>query len=265
MEGAGNDFVVIDNFDERFSLQEIIQLTPRLCDRKFGIGADGLMALNPPTQDGLDYTMIYRNADGSDAGMCGNGSRCLAVFASKKGLGTSLDFNVHDAVYHAEVSDEHAEISFPNVGLPKRIQLNDQELVQIYSGTEHVVKIAEKSLLANEDVLRDHGATIRLDDMFKPSGTNVNFVSVDSPECLQLQTFEKGVEDLTLACGTGAIAAAISSHFLYTPEEDNSEYDIQVKGGKLGVSFSFEASSGEYSDIVLKGPGRFVFEGNVEI
>ena len=265
MEGAGNDFIVIDNFEYNFSIEQIISMAPSLCDRKFGIGADGIMALHPPQQDGLDYTMIYRNADGSDAGMCGNGSRCLAVFAANKGLGTSLSFNVHDAIYKAEVNGEYASISFPDVQQPKQISVQQQDLIQVFTGTEHVVSMDTAELLENENELRKKGKSIRLDDTFSPNGTNVNFVCSHSDSKIQLQTFEKGVEDLTLACGTGAIAAAISSHHLHTPNSSSGDYTVQVKGGVLGISFNYDEQSKTYTNVYLNGPGTFVFEGYVEV
>src|SRR5699024_6307176 len=115
MQGAGNDFVIIDNRDYHLSKKRIIELAPELCDRKFGVGADGIMALLPAENSEIDYSMFYRNADGSDAGMCGNGARCLALYAWEKGLGTTFSFNVHDTVYQAEVIPEkrHAIIHFP--------------------------------------------------------------------------------------------------------------------------------------------------------
>lgn len=114
MEGAGNDFVVIDNREYQFTLDEIIRFTPKLCDRKFGIGGDGILVLQSAESPDADYTMIYRNADGSDAGMCGNGARCLALYASKNGFSTSQRFNVHENLYQAEVKDDNSvNIHFP--------------------------------------------------------------------------------------------------------------------------------------------------------
>lgn len=125
MEGAGNDFVVIDNRDLQFTMKEIIDFTPELCDRRFGIGSDGLIALENPQVDGVDYTMIYRNADGSDAGMCGNGSRCLALFAAHHGFGVDQTFNVHKAIYNADVDLQNnlVSVGFPDVLEPEKFKL----------------------------------------------------------------------------------------------------------------------------------------------
>ncbi len=140
MQGTGNDFVVLDNRELGLTMDEIIHLTPRLCDRKFGIGADGLLELELPQVDGVDFTMVYRNADGSDAGMCGNGARCLAMYAAHHGLQNTLSFNVHHAVYRAVVDkiDQSVTVFFPDVEIPKWIDIDNQKLIQVYPNTEHV-------------------------------------------------------------------------------------------------------------------------------
>ncbi len=265
MEGAGNDFIIIDNFEYGFSLEEIIQMTPKLCHRKFGVGADGLMALERPNKKGVDYTMVYRNADGSDAGMCGNGSRCLAVFASNRGFGRKMRFNVHDALYEASVDGEYAEITFPDVSSPHSINVDGQDLIQVYTGTEHVVRLSKKDELQDEDGLHSLGSSIRRKDEFLPNGTNVNFVYKQGEHDIHLQTYEKGVEGLTLACGTGAIASAIAAHHLAKEKDQSDYYKIKVKGGNLGVSFEFKHKSKTYKNVILKGPASFVFEGDVQI
>jgi diaminopimelate epimerase len=264
MQGAGNDFIVIDNFHYGLKLQQIIDAAPRLCNRRFGIGADGIMLLEKPQKPSVDFTMVYRNADGSDAGMCGNGSRCLAVFAARKGLGKKLRFNVHDATYEAEVDGDYAEISFPDVEAPIPVQSGDYQLLQVYTGTEHVVLLSEKQLLEDEEELHRRGIEIRTDSQFLPNGTNVNFLYRRHHDELKLQTFEKGVEGLTLACGTGAIASAVAAHHAYEKDR-HQEYKIKVKGGNLRVSFNFDAKKNRYRKVVLKGPASIVFDGHVQI
>jgi len=267
MEGAGNDFVVIDNRELEFSLEEIIAFTPKLCDRKFGIGADGLIALENPQIDAVDYTMLYRNADGSDAGMCGNGSRCLALFAASHGFDTSQTFNVHDSIYKAnvDIKAQTVSVSFPDVESPHNIELNGSDLVKIYTGTEHVVQFVTANQLEDEKVLVQDGASIRYNDLLNPPGTNVNFVCSKDEQLIELQTYERGVEGLTLACGTGAIASAIATHFVLKPQGNSFEYTIKVKGGTLRVPFTFDKETINYKNIKLIGPAAFVFEGKIDV
>ncbi len=264
MQGAGNDFIVIDNFHYGLKLQQIIDAAPQICHRRFGIGADGIMLLEKPQKPGLNYTMIYRNADGSDASMCGNGARCLAAFASQKGLGNKLRFNVHEAIYEAEVDGKQVSVHFPDVEAPVKTESSGEQLLQIYTGTEHVVRFSDKHLLEDEDALRLLGKDIRQDEQFLPNGTNVNFLYRRHHNELLLQTFEKGVEGLTLACGTGAIASAVAAHHHF--EKDRHEkYKIRVKGGNLTVSFNYDSRKERYRNIILKGPAIFVFDGHVKI
>ncbi len=265
MEGAGNDFVVIDNRETKLALSEVIQLSPRLCDRRFGIGADGILLLEEAQLPEVDYTMVYRNADGSDAGMCGNGSRCLAAFALQQGFSPEQRFNVHSAIYRAVVDPETEQVTvdFPDVSLPSDLKVNGKHLIRLYPGTEHVVEFVEEARLDEEDRLITAGRTIRMDNTLNPPGTNVNFVCPVDQQKIRLQTYERGVENLTLACGTGAIASAIATHF--KGRSSQTSYEVKVKGGTLGVSFTFDEQDESYKNVKLSGPARFVFEGKIEI
>tara|TARA_R110000868_G_scaffold37111_4_gene131340 strand:+ start:23308 stop:24135 length:828 start_codon:yes stop_codon:yes gene_type:complete len=267
MEGAGNDFVIIDNRESGLSIDEIISITPTLCDRKFGVGADGLLVLEPAQIDGVDYTMIYRNADGSDAGMCGNGSRCLALFAANNGFGNKQRFNVHDGIYEAEVGKIEHQVSvlFPDALAPKKLQINKKKYLQVYTGTEHIVSFEELDRLEDENNLIEEGVFVRNHPLLNPPGSNVNFVCIDDDTSLYLQTFEKGVEDLTLACGTGALASAIATHFDQGKKGTDFEYSITVKGGTLEVSFKFDEDANIYTHLILSGPAHFVFKGSISI
>jgi len=266
MEGAGNDFVVIDNRSYKFSMDKIVDITPKLCDRKFGIGADGLLALQESSLPDTDFTMIYRNADGSDAGMCGNGSRCLSKFASDHGFDLNHSFNVHNSIYQAEVKDESNQVtvSFPDVKIPNVVQLLDLKLIQLYPGTEHVVLFGDEELLSDGELLVEVGSKIRYSPQLNPPGTNVNFVCQTSETVLELQTYERGVEGLTLACGTGAIASAIAFHF-QNQSSDNEKLTVQVKGGVLEVSFSYDRKNSVYKNVKLSGPAHYVFEGVIDV
>ncbi len=267
MEGAGNDFVVIDNRESGLSMDEIIAITPKLCDRKFGIGADGLIVLELTQIKDVDYTMIYRNADGSDAGMCGNGSRCLALFAAHHGFGNKQRFNVHDGIYEAEVGKIEHEVSvlFPDALAPKKLQINKKKYLQVYTGTEHIVSFEELDRLEDEEDLIAEGSFIRNHPVLNPPGTNVNFVCVEEGSSIYLQTFEKGVEGLTLACGTGALASAIATHFFEKVKGEDFEYSITVKGGTLHVSFCFNEETNTYTQLILSGPAHFVFSGTIDL
>lgn len=265
MQGTGNDFVVINNLQKEFSLDKLAELAPRLCDRKYGVGADGLLAIAPPSLPDTDYSMIYRNADGSDAGMCGNGSRCLALFANRLGMGTDFRFSVHKNIYTASLRDDGLiSVSFPVDPRIEEFPDSDQSILySVNTGTEHVVKkVAEQELDKQEQLIAE-GRRLRYDERFKPKGTNVNFFCTAGKNTLKLRTYEKGVEGLTLACGTGAIASALVWHHLNDKQGDNDSEKCAVmnRGGLLSVSYTFDSKSGRYKDIKLEGPAQFVFEG----
>lgn len=265
MQGAGNDFIIIDNRVGLFAKEQIIDLTPELCDRRFGIGADGVMLLQQSDDAELDYSMFYRNADGSDAGMCGNGARCLALFASKLGLGEELRFNVHENIYEAEVEVEPEKylvsIAFPmQVTINEIIRDDESILFQVHTGTEHVVKEIPEEMLEDEDTLVKIGKKLRYHSDFNPPGTNVNFIYGSTEHSLKLQTYERGVEGLTLACGTGAIASALAWHHMQKKAKNGENATtIETKGGKLQVHFAFNKNG--YNKIRLTGEAQFVFEG----
>lgn len=265
MEGAGNDFVVLDNRDYSFTMDEIIEFTPRLCNRRFGIGADGLLVLKQPEKKGADYTMIYRNADGSDAGMCGNGGRCMALFSSVKGFEPTHTFSVHDHLYHAEVSGTSVSIQFPVQVQPKKITLDEIDFIKADTATEHVIAFMGEEDLKMEDKLVQLGRSIRMHREMNPPGTNVNFVYPESKKSIHVQTYERGVENLTLACGTGALASAIASHDYFNIPDKHWEFEVHMKGGLLKASFDFDSTTKTYTNINLTGPAHFVFEGIINL
>lgn len=262
MQGAGNDFVVVDNRALQLKEEEIANLAPILCNRKFGIGSDGILALSPPRSNEVDYTMIYRNPDGSNAGMCGNGARCIALFAHSLGYDARHHFNVHNQVYEANIIDsDMVSITFPMEASVRALTINDLQLYQTHTGTEHIVIPVASAKLSDEEQLRSEGSKLRHHKQFKPKGTNVNFINGITPSTLKLQTFERGVEDLTLACGTGAIASALVWHHLQKNVNLSDEFSVQTSGGTLNVQFSLDPEKQTYSNIKLKGPAHFVFKG----
>lgn len=262
MQAAGNDFVVIDNRSNSFTKDELVSLAPTICDRKFGVGSDGILALIPPEQDNVDFTMFYRNPDGSGAGMCGNGARCMALFAHSLGFNKQHRFNVHDNVYEANVlGSDSVIISFPIKAAVNEKTIAGETLYAIHTGTEHIVKEITEEKLEHEEQLVSEGSNLRYHEHFKPKGTNVNFICGINSTALKLQTYERGVEDLTLACGTGAIASALVWHHLQDGNTSPQKYSVKTKGGTLLVHFSFDSESNTYNNIKLEGPAHFVFKG----
>lgn len=262
MQGAGNDFILFDNRSVRLSHQQIESLAPMMSDRKFGIGSDGLIALEYDTTKKADLVMVYKNPDGSDAGMCGNGARCFAAYAVTLGCPPDFTFRVHDKIYRAEVNGESATVHFPLETIVNSRQIDKKEYLEVYTNTEHIVCSATPKQLTNEDKLRKVGRELRYHSEFEPKGTNVNFIRGLDANSLELQTYERGVENLTYACGTGAIASAIAWHHLQDRGSGKFKFEINVKGGTLIVYFTFQSSTKKYSEVSLQGPAIFVFEGH---
>ncbi len=252
-QGTGNDFIILDNREN-----EIVELTKKqihfLCNRKFGIGADGLMLLS--TKEGYDFEMIYYNADGNESTMCGNGGRCLVKFAYSVGVHKSVyKFIAIDGEHEAEITDEG------NV----RLKMNDVKKVEQHSsytilntGSPHFIKFA--SNVKDIDVL-ETGRDIRYSKAFEAEGININFVERISEDSIFIRTYERGVEDETLSCGTGVTAAAlVSAH------NDNGFNLVKVNtpGGHLSVEFD-KLSDTHFENIWLIGPAEFVFGGTIYI
>ncbi|MGY5353271.1 diaminopimelate epimerase [Wenyingzhuangia sp. IMCC45467] len=249
-QGTGNDFVIIDNRDLSFP-RENTDLVHFLCDRRFGVGADGLMLLNPSDQ--YDFTMIYYNADGSESTMCGNGGRCLVAFAHKLGVfEKETTFDAIDGLHYA---------SYEN-GITN-LQMIDVNSVEVYknhcflnTGSPHHVQLVED--LGSYDV-KNNGEKIRYGAPYFTEGTNVNFVESLNNDKFRVRTYERGVEDETLACGTGVTAVAIAMY--EQKQTSNTIIPLQVEGGELEVSF--EPTESGYKNVFLKGPATFVFNGNI--
>ena len=215
----------------------------------------------------IDYTMFYRNADGSDAGMCGNGARCLALYASDLGLGNDLTFDVHGQVYQAAVNPETgtATITFPMKVRGKEIPIDGENLLQVHAGTEHVVKQITEDEINDKETLIMKGKKLRHHPELDPPGTNVNFIHGSGKNEIMLQTYERGVENLTLACGTGAIASALAWHHLQSMSREQNHTEIITKGGNLQVDYHFNENEKSYHNIRLTGEAQFVFNGNYTV
>jgi diaminopimelate epimerase len=263
MNGAGNDFIVLDNRFYAFSDEELSELARALSPRRTAIGADGLLALAPAESTDHHYRMRYFNADGSLGTMCGNGARCLAAFARRAGIhGDPLVFESDAGLYEA-VTFEDGRVAItaqpprdwkPNV----RLDGGDGERVHyLWTGTEHAVVFVEN--LDQADV-PGRGAAIRHDPALKPRGANVNFVQVSGPNQLRVRTFEKGVESETLACGTGAIASAVAS--VLTGGVKGPMVSVDMPGGSLEVYL--EKEDDEIQRVRLSGPAETTFRGTFE-
>lgn len=251
-QGTGNDFIIIDNRKNNISLSDM-QIN-QLCDRRFGVGADGLMLLeNHPS---LDFNMKYFNADGKESTMCGNGGRCLVAFAKSISLiDKKTNFNAIDGVHKATVNKNNSiSLQMQDVSYVRLVNTN----YFLNTGSPHYVTFRDD--IKNIDVY-NRGREIRYSAEFSPEGTNVNFVEFQDNK-LFVRTYERGVENETLSCGTGVTASAISAS-IYSDSDKNS-YDIITKGGYLNVSFK-KQDSNTFSDIWLTGPATFVFKGEIDI
>ncbi|WPR71555.1 diaminopimelate epimerase [Flavobacterium sp. NG2] len=252
-QGTGNDFVMIDNRLAIFP-KDNTNLVARLCDRRFGIGADGLILLENDSE--TDFKMVYYNSDGNQSSMCGNGGRCLVAFAKKLNvIENKTTFNAVDGLHHATVGEDEI-VSLQMIDVDQIKTTADYSFLN--TGSPHHVQIVED--LENYNV-KENGAAIRYGELYGKEGSNINFVKKINDTTFSLRTYERGVEDETLACGTGATAAAIAMN--ETGETDATSININVEGGKLMVSF--DKKDNKYTNVFLNGPAEFVFEGKVEI
>lgn len=252
-QGTGNDFVMIDNRNLSFPKdnQELIR---HLCDRRFGIGADGLILLE--NHETTDFKMVYYNADGNESTMCGNGGRCLVSFAKALNIiSNTCDFSAIDGLHYASVTvDGLVSLQMKNVS---KIDLKNNRIF-LDTGSPHDVVIVND---VNTIDVKSAGATIRYSDLYKETGCNINFVTQISDDTFQIRTYERGVEDETLSCGTGATAVAIAMNALGNTK--SQDIKIKVQGGELEVSF--KVIDNRYEEVFLKGAAKQVFKGEIEV
>src|SRR5690554_3253405 len=253
-QGAGNDFIIIDNRALPFKVNHIGWIAD-LCDRRFGIGADGLMLLQ--TSESSDFEMLYYNADGLPGSMCGNGGRCIVAFANKIGLiENETSFIAMDGLHQATLNSIGNWVSLKMIDVSKIEREGDDYVLN--TGSPHYVKLVDN--LKEYDVYAN-GKAIRNNSSYRSDGINVNFVEKDD-EGYFVRTYERGVEDETLACGTGATAVAMAmarKHDLLGAVT----VPIRVMGGNLTIRF--EASDNEFTNVFLEGPATFVFEGIIDL
>jgi diaminopimelate epimerase len=261
MNGAGNDFILIDNRAGDINLNR--SQIAHLCDRHRGIGADGILLLENPS-DHADFRMRYFNADGGEAEMCGNGARCFARFANKvTGTQDKLSFQTPAGVISAELAGDLVTLQMTqptdlrlsvalHVGAEKRI------VHFINSGVPHVV--VPVAQVSDIDVTRE-GSAIRYHEMFSPKGANVNFIEKRGADKIAVRTYERGVEDETLACGTGVVASAL---IFAATENLKGPIGVLARGGD-DLRVGFKKTGAQFNDVTLTGPAEFVFEGTIEI
>jgi diaminopimelate epimerase len=262
MNGAGNDFVMLDNRlgDVRLEAAQIA----RICDRHRGVGADGILLLETAT-NGADFRMRYYNADGGEAEMCGNGARCFARFARKvAGAADRISFETPAGVIGAEL---HGDSVTLHMSEPQDLRLNlplpnaagDYEAIHfINSGVPHVVVPVQRIEEVN---VRSDGAAIRRHETFAPKGANVNFLEKRGRTSVAIRTYERGVEDETLACGTGVVASAL---IFAATEQIDGPITVGVRGG-CDLTVGFEKNGDRFTKVTLSGPAEFVFEGTIEL
>lgn len=262
MNGAGNDFVVIDNRGLNIDLtREQIAI---LCDRQRGVGADGLLAVEP-AEKGADFKFRYYNADGGEAEMCGNGARCFARFAASliDGNPTELTFETIAGTLSAKILGENVCIAMSDpfdldMEPPVQIEGLDHSVYSVNTGVPHAVVFVDD--LKNLDVVK-HGAALRYHSHFEPNGTNANFASINGDSHIAIRTYERGVEGETLACGTGMTACALI-HNLLTGAP--SPVKVDVAGGET-LEIGFTANGTSFTNVTLTGPADFVFAGEINI
>lgn len=247
-QGAGNDFILID--DRRRQISPDTDLFNKLCNRRFGIGADGIMLIRD--HPGYDFEMLYFNADGREGSMCGNGGRCIAAFARDLGItGTETRFLAVDGPHRASIGAREVKLEMKDVN---GIETHGDDYI-LDTGSPHFVR--ETSGLQELDIVVE-GRAIRYNDRFREQGINVNFVQAFADH-YTVRTYERGVEDETYACGTGVTAVAIAMA-VKEQQYGKLKFSLRAKGGVLTVGFDRTGET-SFSDIYLSGPADFVYKG----
>ena len=250
--GAGNDFILIDDRDNFINDNKL--LISYLCDRHFGVGADGLIILKE--SNNCDFEILHYTSDGNLGSLCGNGSRCAVLFAYNKGIiGRKTVFKAFDGIHSAEILDDEL--------IKMEMNVNSDIVSNSYgtwldTGSPHLV--IEKDDIDKLDV-NNEGRLIRYSDFYKKEGVNVNFIEKISDDQFKIRTYERGVENETLACGTGSTASAICMNFLGRTK--SGKITMKCKGGDLNVQFN--SSNKGYEEISITGPAKLVFDGRIKV
>jgi len=261
MNGAGNDFVMIDNRDGKVRLQP--EQIVRICDRHRGVGADGILLLEKGS-NGADFRMRYYNRDGGEAEMCGNGARCFARFANKiANAPAKISFQTPAGLIRGELNGELVtlQMSEPRdlqLGIDLTVNATKEQVDFVNSGVPHVVVPVSK---VEEVDVRKRGQGLRRHERFSPAGANVNFIQKTGPKKILVRTYERGVEDETLACGTGVVASAL---IFAASEKVDGPIGVTVRSGSV-LSVDFKRAGDKLTNVTLTGPAEFAFEGTIEI
>ncbi|MCB2183910.1 MAG: diaminopimelate epimerase [Desulfobulbaceae bacterium] len=262
MSGTGNDFIIIDHRTPFLAKEEMSGFAKAICRRKFSVGADGLIFIE--NSDKADFRWQFYNADGSEAEMCGNGARCAARFAHSRGIvPAKMRFLTVAGEIRAEVAGESVKLEMTppeNLILHQEVHLDDTPWLihSLNTGVPHAVCFVED----NKDTpICQWGATIRYHDLYQPAGSNANFVEVLGPDFLHVRTYERGVEDETMACGTGAVASAIIGGLLGLV---SGPVKVKTSGGEmLKIHFTLEEEQ-KVSGVFLEGPAQFIYDGHLQ-
>jgi diaminopimelate epimerase len=260
MNGSGNDFILIDNRQGILNADRLGGFVPRVCTRKVSVGADGLILIEPSQR--VDFRWRFFNADGSEAEMCGNGGRCAARFAVIQGIASPrLSFETLAGVIAAEVSGSRVKLQMIQSGglaldLEVGIENRDHRLHSINTGVPHAVEFVEE---VTGIAVKELGRMIRFHPRFQPSGTNANFVQPVTRTHLKVRTYERGVEDETLACGTGAVASALIAAAKGLAD---SPVGIETRGGEV-LNIYFQLRGDGFEKVFLEGDTRVVYEGSL--
>ena len=246
-QGTGNDFVMVDNRDGAFDRNDL-KTVSFLCDRKFGVGADGVILIEEHSE--YDFEMVYFNPDGSQS-LCGNGSRCAVKFAESLGMiSTSTEFFAIDGPHRATIHGELVDLKMNDV---KELEIIGEDIL-INTGSPHYLRFVEQTEIIDPVAL---GRAVRNSERFARDGVNVNFVEALSKDELNIRTYERGVENETLSCGTGCTAAAIA----HGKRTGANHIKLNAQGGQLYVRF--ERENQQFKEVYLKGPAVKVFSGQI--
>ena len=260
MNGSGNDFILIDNRDGALDVGNVVEFVKTVCERKVSVGADGLILIEG--SDRVDFAWRFFNADGSEVEMCGNGGRCAARFASLFGIaGETMSFETRAGIIDAEVRGDVVKLRLTdpvNLVVDDRIRINNEMLFvhSINTGVPHVVHFVRNP---DEFDVFGTGRTIRYHEHYQPAGTNANFAAVLDGHTLRVRTYERGVEDETLACGTGSVASAlIAARKGYV----EAPVDVLVQSGET-LRIHFTATEGGFEKVYLEGKTKVVYQGKL--
>ena len=263
MSGTGNDFIIIDHREPFLKKEEMSSFAKSVCRRKFSVGADGLILIE--NAEDADFRWQFYNGDGSEAEMCGNGARCAARFAYANGIApSSMTFLTVAGRIRAEVIEDAIKLAMTppeNLQLDRQVDVGGKNTTvhSINTGVPHAVIFVEDN---NMTRVKEWGYSIRFHEMYQPAGTNVNFVEVAGKNALHVRTYERGVEDETMACGTGAVASAIIAalhDYVSVPVE------VTTSGGEvLTIHFAIDHQHKEkITKVFLEGPAHFIYDGEL--